>query len=222
MTRAVGFDLDNTLYDQERQVFPFFSAAAVKLGEETGLEPATLEGTFHEAWYALGPSHPTLFNIVLDRHGILDPQRLRKLVGMYHEFVGPLELYPGVQPLLDRLYGRIPLFLVTDGNAAMQRLKIARLGIGSLLRVVVLSAEEGQGLPKPHPAPFLSALQQLQYSPGDCLFVGDSPKCDITGAARAGMRTVRVLTGPFRSEGAAECEPDFTIDSVTNIESVLR
>ena len=46
MIRAVGFDLDNTLYDQTQHVFPFFSAAAAHLGEEVGLQSATIEKTF--------------------------------------------------------------------------------------------------------------------------------------------------------------------------------
>ena len=222
MTRAVGFDLDNTLYDQAQHVFPLFSAAAARLSQETGLEPAILENTLREAWQALGPSHPKLFNVVLGRHGILTPQRVRMLVGMYHTCVGPLEAYPGLHLLLERLYGRFPLFLITDGNAVMQRRKIERLGISRLFQVVVLSAEQGSGLPKPHPAPFLSAVQQIQCAPSECLFAGDNPECDINGAARAGMKTVRVLTGPFRAEAAAGIEPDFIIDSVTEIEKVLR
>jgi hypothetical protein len=36
------------------------------------------------------------------------------------------------------------------------------------------------------------------------------------------MRTVRVLTGPFRAESSTGTEADFTIDSVTNIEKILK
>lgn len=221
MTLAVGFDLDNTLYDQAQHVFPFFSAAAARLGEETGLNAAILESTFRETWHALGPSHPKLFNAILDRHGILDAQRVRMLVRMYHDHVSPLEAYPGVQSLLERLRGKFPLFLITDGNAAMQRRKIECLGIGPLFRVVVFSAEIGHGLPKPHPAPFLRALNLLQCAPGECLFVGDNPGCDVAGAGRAGMKTVRVLTGPFRAEVSVGIEPDSTIDSLKVFENVL-
>jgi putative hydrolase of the HAD superfamily len=222
MIRAVGFDLDNTLYDQEQHVFPFFSAAATLLGEETGFEPMIIESTFRQAWRILGPSHPRLFNSVLCQHGIYDSYRVQTLVRMYHDYVGPLEVYPGVQSLLRRLRVRFPLFLITDGNAVMQRRKIERLGIGPLFQVVVFSAEHGGGLSKPNDAPFLNALRQLQRTPSDCVYVGDNPGCDVAGAARAGMRTVRVLTGPFRAESSTGTEADFTIDSVTNIEKILK
>lgn len=223
MTRAVGFDLDNTLYDQGQHVFPFFAVAAVRLGEETGLAPSALESTFREAWHALGPSHPRLIDTVLARYGILDPKRVRMLVRMYHDCEGciSMELYDGVKPLLERLCGRFPLFLITDGNAAMQRRKVEQLGIGRLFSVVVLTAENGAGQAKPHPSPFLSALEQLQCGPGECLFAGDHPKCDIAGAARVGMHTARVLTGPFRAEAAGAIEPDFTIERLSDIEKVL-
>ena len=221
MIRAVGFDLDNTLYDQAQHVFPFFSAAAAQIGRETGLEPTILENTFREAWHALGPSHPKLFDAILDKHAILDAQRVRMLVRMYHGHVSPLEAYPGVKLLLERLSGRFPLFLITNGNMAMQRRKIECLGIGPLFRVVVFSAEDGPGFQKPHSAPFLRALNLLQRAPGECIFVGDNPGCDVAGAARAGMKTVRVLTGPFRAKASVGIEPDFTVDSVSVIENVL-
>ena len=221
MIRAVGFDLDNTLYDQAQHVFPFFAVAAAWLGQETGLGPAMLESSFRQAWHALGPSHPKFFNSVLEQHGVSDAQRVQTLVRMYHGSVCPIETYPGVQSLLKRLRERFALFLVTDGDAAMQRRKIDCLGIAPLFRAVVLTAEHGCRLPKPNVEPFRNAVQQLQCAPSDCLFVGDNPGCDVVGAARAGMRTVRVLTGPFRAEASAENEPDFTIDSVTDIERVL-
>jgi putative hydrolase of the HAD superfamily len=221
MIRAVGFDLDNTLYDQEQHVFPFFSASATLLSEETGVEPTIIESTFRRAWRTLGPSHPRLFDSVLDQCGICDTQRVQTLVRMYHTYVSPLVAYPGVPSLLRRLQEKFLLFLITDGNAAMQRRKIEGLGIAPLFRVVVFSAEQGCGLPKPNAAAFLNALRQLQCAHGDCLYVGDNPGCDVVGAARAGMKTVRVLTGPFRNATSEGIEPDFTINSVTDIEKVL-
>jgi putative hydrolase of the HAD superfamily len=222
MTRAVGFDLDNTLYDQTQHVFPFFSVAAAHLGQQTGILPAALERTFREAWNALGPAHATLFDTVLERHCIHDPKHVRVLVRMYHDYVGQLEVYTGVQPLLERLSERFQLFLITDGNAVMQRRKVARLGIEHLFRVVVLSAELGLGLQKPHPAPFVRALDLLQCAPDECLFAGDNPRADIGGAAHAGMKTVRVLTGPFAGDVVAGIEPDFVVGSVAQIDKVLR
>ena len=223
MIRAVGFDLDNTLYDQRQHVFAFFAEAAAWLGGETGLEPSALEGTFQEAWNTLGPSHPKLMDTVLARHGILNPKRVQMLVRMYHHCGGSISmhLYDGVKPLLERLRGRFPLFLITDGNAAMQRRKVSKLGIGPLFSVVVLTAEKGIGMSKPHPAPFLSALEHFQFAPGECLFAGDNPECDIAGAAGVGMHTVRVLTGPFHAQAAGAVEPDFTIGCISDVERVL-
>jgi putative hydrolase of the HAD superfamily len=217
----VGFDLDNTLYDQELHVLPFFSAAAARLGVATGQQSALIENSFRETWKALGPAHPKLFDKVLERHCINNRERVQLLVRMYHDEVGPIELYPGVRLLLERLHRRFSLFLITDGNAAMQRNKVERLGIGPLLRAMVFSAEQKMGLPKPHSAPFLRALELLQCEPAECLFAGDNPECDIAGAAGVGMRTARVLTGPFRAEAAVGVTPDFIVDSITDIERVL-
>jgi putative hydrolase of the HAD superfamily len=218
MTRALGFDLDNTLYDQDQHVLPFFSDAAVRLGEQTGIKPCRFEETFHKAWQEFGPSYSKLFDVVLDRHEVYTPERVRMLVQLYHQCIGPLAVYPGVQSLLSRLSEIFPLFLITDGNPGMQRRKIDRLGIASHFQVIVLSAEHGAG--KPDPAPFLAALRQLGCPPGTCMFVGDNPLCDVLGAARAGMKTTRVLTGPFRGS-QSDTPADFTIDSVLDIETVI-
>jgi putative hydrolase of the HAD superfamily len=98
---------------------------------------------------------------------------------------------------------------------------LERLGIESLFSVVVLTAETGVGKAKPHPAPFLNAVERLHCAPSECLFAGDNPTADIAGAARLGMRTVRVLTGPFSAESIGGIEPDFTIECISDIEKVL-
>ena len=220
MIRAVGFDLDNTLYDQEQHVFPFFADAARYLAEQTSLDPGALEYGFRALWRKLGPSHPALFDHALEQQGIRTRDRVRKLVNMYHSTVGVLELYTGARELLESLARRTKLFLITDGDAAMQLRKIRSLGIASFFAAAILTGAHGRGWRKPSTAPFLHAAKSLQVAPELCLYVGDNPACDFGGAAAIGMRTARVLTGPF-SAAEDSVRVDYTLRSLAELDALV-
>ncbi len=87
-------------------------------------------------------------------------------------------------------------------------------------------------LSKPHPFPFLIALdhhyqfagaQERSASHGDFVVVGDSTS-DILGGRAAGALTVAVLTGARTAEARtllAKSEPDFTIEDITKLPALL-
>jgi putative hydrolase of the HAD superfamily len=52
------------------------------------------------------------------------------------------------------------------------------------------------GYRKPHPAPIRRALDLLQVEPGAAVFVGDDPRWDVAGAARAGVRPLLLARLP--------------------------
>lgn len=62
------------------------------------------------------------------------------------------------------------------------------------------------GYRKPHPAPMLKALELLEVSPAEAIFVGDDPRWDVIGAQRSGIRPV-LLT----PEGGADLPTDVTV-----------
>jgi HAD superfamily hydrolase (TIGR01662 family) len=74
----------------------------------------------------------------------------------------------------------------TLADAATIRLMLRIHGFESYVRSVVVSSEEGYR--KPHPSLFAKALRELDVSPREALFVGDSPYHDIGGAKAVGMR----------------------------------
>jgi HAD superfamily hydrolase (TIGR01549 family) len=45
---------------------------------------------------------------------------------------------------------------------------------------------------KPDPEPFLTAIRLAKCSPGECLYVGDSPTKDMRPAKQVGMKTVLI------------------------------
>lgn len=93
-------------------------------------------------------------------------------------------LFPDARPALAALAG-LPLGLVTNGESALQREKVAALGLEPALDVVLVSSEIGP--PKPEPDIFLAAAARLGVEPQGCLMVGDRLDRDIAGALAAGM-----------------------------------
>ncbi len=93
-------------------------------------------------------------------------------------------LFPDARPALAAL-ASLPLGLVTNGDSALQREKVAALGLDAALDVVLVSSEVGP--PKPEPDIFLAAAARLGVQPRHCLMVGDRLERDIVGALAAGM-----------------------------------
>jgi HAD superfamily hydrolase (TIGR01509 family) len=100
-------------------------------------------------------------------------------------FVGAIrfELLPGAREALASLRRRgLKVAVVSNWDIALQE-HLAELGLGDL--PVVTSAEAAA--PKPDPAVFLLALEQLRVQPERTLHVGDSD-ADEQGARAAGLR----------------------------------
>jgi HAD superfamily hydrolase (TIGR01549 family) len=102
-------------------------------------------------------------------------------------------LLPGAMELVQSLSAEVPVAVVTNGPADIQRLKIDQAGIGPHLTAVVISGETGIG--KPDPGAFGAALDLLGVSPQHAVMVGDSWERDVSGAVAAGLRAVWISQG---------------------------
>jgi putative hydrolase of the HAD superfamily len=79
------------------------------------------------------------------------------------------------------------LGVVTNGDSAVQRRKMAALTLDDAVDAVVYAADCGSGAGKPEAEAFLEASRRLRVRPGRAVFVGNDERCDIAGAANAGM-----------------------------------
>lgn len=109
------------------------------------------------------------------------------------------------------------LVVLTNGLPSMQRRKVEALGLTRLVRHIVFADEHAPG-GKPSPVVFHEALRHLGVAAGRVIMVGDDPICDIAGARRVGLKTVRVAT----SERTSLLEPgaDAVIDSLHQLPDV--
>ena len=98
-------------------------------------------------------------------------------------------LFPAVAGALKSFQNqRIKLGIITNGREDLQSSVIHSCGLNEMMDIILIS--EAEGIKKPEPAIFRSALDRLSLKPSSCIFVGDNPEADIKGAYNAGMLTI--------------------------------
>jgi putative hydrolase of the HAD superfamily len=93
-----------------------------------------------------------------------------------------LQPYADVQPALERLRARYTLASLSNGNADLELIGLARLFSVSLNARQI-------GAAKPHPRCFQHLARDLRLEPQNILYVGDDPFLDVAAARSAGLRT---------------------------------
>ncbi len=95
---------------------------------------------------------------------------------------------------------------------------LERYGIRRYFEVIVTSSEYGRR--KPHPSIFLEAARQLNLTPAQCAYVGDTVSRDVRGAQRAGYgMAIQILSFlTTKSDTAADTErPDAVVTSLDQV-----
>ncbi len=99
------------------------------------------------------------------------------------------KLFPDAHATLDRLRATgIRLALVTNGQAATQRAKIARFDLERRFDHVQIEGEFGKG--KPEPEVYVHVLDRLGMQAGDCWMIGDNIEWEVVAPQRMGMRGI--------------------------------
>jgi FMN hydrolase / 5-amino-6-(5-phospho-D-ribitylamino)uracil phosphatase len=96
-----------------------------------------------------------------------------------------LTLFEDARPALEFLCARLPLVSLSNGNADLERIGLARY-----FRASIAAREFGVG--KPDPRIFHAAAGALDLRPRDVLHVGDDATLDALGALNAGMQAAWV------------------------------
>lgn len=212
MTRAVLFDLDDTLIASTRSFFATLRRTAVELGlPEPG--PADLAVELPSWPERVAHLFPGIAFERVDAH-------YRGLVEVI-----PFEPIRGAAEALRSLRPR-PLGIVTNRVRTLCGLRMRQGGVPEDLFEFVLTLED---LPaaKPHPEALAPALARLErtlpeLAPADVLYVGDRV-LDAEAAAGVGVGFVAVLTGvetaaAFRAAGVT---PDRILPSVAELPALL-
>src|SRR5690606_6102209 len=115
---------------------------------------------------------------------------------------------PGARELLEQLYGKVRLGIITNGLTEVQRPRLESTGIAALCQVIVVSGEIN--LMKPQHA-FFDHTHTLMGRPDKkaVLVVGDSLTADIAGGRDYGFQTCWYNPGQVLHDTGIR--PDFEI-----------
>ena len=192
---AVLLDLDDTILD-------FHKAEAAALSQtllEMGLEPreeilrrysAINKRQWELLELGLQTREETLtrrFEILFREYGIEASgaetrDRYEGHLAVGHWFI------PGAPELLDALYGRYELYIVSNGTPRVQAGRISSAGIARYFEKIFVSEEIGAV--KPSAEFFARSVGQIPgFDRTRALLVGDSLSSDIRGARNAGIRS---------------------------------
>lgn len=178
------FDLDNTLHDASRHVFPHINRSMREYIERhLGISEAEATRLRQDYWRRYGA---TLLGLI--RHHGTDARHFLWHTHQFAQLPRMVESQPALRGVLHRLSGRKIVFSNAPGHYTEAVLDI--LGIRRMFHSV-WTIERLDFLPKPSPAAFRRLLAGERLDPRQCVFVEDSP-ANLRAAKRLGMKTVLI------------------------------
>lgn len=222
-TRAVIFDLDDTLFDHYHSV-------------QSGL--LALQGVYPRlSLHSLADLTETYVDLVETLHiqvlrGLLtiDQARIQRIQSFFLKYDRALSLdeaqqaasfyraayqaarqpVAGALALLQQLHADTKIGIITNNGSQEQREKLSACGLAPWIDVLVISEEVG--VIKPEPAIFEIALKQLDCEANQVVMLGDAWQTDILGAHGAGIRPV------WLNRFGATCPDPALVTVVTSLE----
>jgi putative hydrolase of the HAD superfamily len=201
MTRAVLFDLDDTIFDHKHSRLCGLVAIQGYSPELRGVSLKRLEEE-HEALLQSGYGSVLDGSISLEEgrllrtrglfqgHGILlDDAEARKASAIYRAaYEGATRPVPGVVELLELLSREATLGVVTNGLERPQKDKLRACEVERFFDAVIVSESVGER--KPEHAIFRLAMGALDAVPERTSMVGDSWKNDIVPSHELGINAI--------------------------------
>ncbi|HOX91295.1 MAG TPA: HAD family hydrolase [Spirochaetales bacterium] len=201
--KAVGFDLDGTLYPagalylhmvpnaaHSLKLFSAFNRVRHRLRDEPTITdiyrsaPPTSIDEFHRS-----QAHLVAESVGMDEEAVYQHIE-RYFYRGSEDCFSSIKMFPGVQACLSELRSMgLALGLLSDFPA--QR-KLELMGLGRAFDVVATS--ESTGLLKPDTCSFAALAKSLGCTANEVLYVGNSERYDVAGAKAAGMHSAFIST----------------------------
>ena len=197
MIKAVIFDVDGTLVDSNDLHVEAWREAFRCYGKDL---------SFEEVHGQMGKGGDQLMPVFCSEEELaefgedLEKKRVELFKSEYLPRVRP---FPRVRELFERIRAEgLQIALASSAKGEELERHKKSMGVEDLLEAAT-SADDAERS-KPHPDIFQAALAGLKdVRPEEALVVGDTPY-DVRAAAKAGMRTVGLLSGGFGEEALRE------------------
>lgn len=226
MTRAVLFDLDDTLFDHRESAAEALRRVQathegfrrVPFEEFERLHSALLEELHPEVLNArleMDEARRLRFRRLFERCGIAASDDLCAATALKYrsDYMDARRAVAGARSLVAAIRGRAKVGIVSNNMLQEQRDKLEFCGLSAHVDALIVSEEAG--VAKPDPAIFRMALQALGVGADETVMLGDSWVADVVGARAAGIRAV--WFNPTRSRSP---EPGLGVHELHTLEPV--
>ncbi|WP_300665436.1 HAD family hydrolase [Fluviicola sp.] len=208
-------DLDDTLYPEIEFVYSGFREVSSYLRNAFGIDSTESYRIMLDELTANGRGK--VFDSVLKQYHINTAANRKKCVAVYRSHRPELVLYPEAMRFLSRFSGSRK-YLVTDGNIRVQRNKINALGLNKHFIKTIPTYQYGIQYSKPSVFCFEKILEWEKKAPNQLVYIGDNPRKDFVSLNKIGAKTIRVLTGEFRSlQVSSEFDAQYTVKNLDEI-----
>ena len=207
--KAVLFDLDGTLINTSDLIFRSFEYALDTV-LHTQMPREDLLWTFGRP-----------LSMIMDTLG---GEKADELLAAFREYSIAHEtdifLFPHVTETLEALRAKgIKTAIVTSRIYVSTMRDMEILNLNPNLFDAIITPESTVEH-KPHPAPALKALELLGVTPEDAIMIGDSVH-DLKCGRDAGCKTAFVTYSMQPHEELKACNPDYSVDALSELTSLL-
>jgi putative hydrolase of the HAD superfamily len=227
--KHIFFDLDHTLWDFERNAeetkkelflslhlhergVPSYEGFRSKyIGINSGLWALYRDGNIEK-----DDLNFKRFYLTLCEFGITDPELGAAMASGFIEGISnKTYLFPFAKEILEYLYPKYALYVITNGFEEVQFSKLKNSGMDRFFTSIITSEEAG--VKKPDPGIFRYALQKTEANAADSLMIGDDLEVDMGGARAIGMDQLFVNHNAIAHNETVT----FEVGSLKEIEAIL-
>ena len=225
MIRNVLFDLDDTLFDFHKAEKIALTKTLVHFGIDPTEETLALYSTINAAhWKRLELGAISREEVKVGRY-----RELFETIGVecdpvkataYYESMLAIGHYfmPGAPELIEELYRKYRLYIVSNGTAKVQEGRIGSSGITKYMDGIFISQILGAN--KPDKQFFDICFAEIpDFLLSETVIIGDSLSSDIKGGINAGITTV--WFNPKGIENDSDIKPDYTIKELSEVPGLL-
>ncbi|WP_314062383.1 HAD family hydrolase [uncultured Vagococcus sp.] len=231
MIKGIIFDIDDTLYDQQKAFIQAFNECLPTYVNDVDY------GALFQRMRMYGDESFSL------GYGLSDLRRMqiyrvKRALGDYQIEVSDdlalkfqqafegyqeeIELFVEMPSIFERISARkLAMGLITNGTTKRQSQKIERLGLKEWMPADLMLISEEVGMAKPKPGIFELMAHRLSMASSELLYVGDNYANDIVGGNSAGWQTIWVnyhrLIKPTEV-----VHPNYTVQSPKDLARLLE
>lgn len=231
MIKAIVFDVDDTLYDQE----PSFKVAFKQTFSndiDGHLMAKIFTNYIHQEQLVIAKSNLDqqfqLSKSEINFHCLHHSFKLFSLDGLtqqkaadfwqsYHQLSQNIQLFNGLATVFNHLSEKFKLGIITNGTTKNQLSKIMRLKLHHWFSRENIITSEDANVQKPDPKIFTLMNRKLNLRGSEMIYVGSSYFNDVIPAKKAGWQTVW-----YNNHNAAIADPEIIPDQTVNNSSQLQ